>query len=337
MAELFSPLMLAAHASKPHRHVAMCMYSRGRRIAPISSGPPGSSCVAAPAWSSRRRPPSRPRRISVNDLGLWTTPDRPLARIVRWQVSGRRHVYPTRPRRPQGLDSHERRGLSRPSRRARSPSTRVTTPQELTVADLDGLSPPSGQARSAPCGGFRCVEIHGAHGISSTSSCPAVQPPGDQYAGHWRTEPDALRVVDASTELGEAKPLLVRLSCSTGSKRVTIENRSGGALAQGHGADWWIARPAVAPRRSRRSAGYQVPSRRRSGARQHRTMRSTDHDTKWLRRSSGTPCDMWRSGASCSGARTGRSGRAAWATTCLATQYQRPSRRMMLRNASAMT
>jgi 2,4-dienoyl-CoA reductase-like NADH-dependent reductase (Old Yellow Enzyme family) len=208
-------------------------------------------------------------RISVNDLGLWSDAQiEPLARIVRLGKSqgavmctqlahaGRKAWTPTKGRGPFPAVA--------PS--AIAFDAEWATPQELTVADLDGIVAAFRTgAQRAMRAGFDAVEVHGAHGyLLHQFISPLSNRRTDQYGGSLENRARMLlRVVDAVRgELGETKPLLVRLSCSDWIEGgVTIEDQVQTARwLKTHGADLVDCSsggstskvPAVGP-------GYQVP------------------------------------------------------------------------------
>jgi 2,4-dienoyl-CoA reductase-like NADH-dependent reductase (Old Yellow Enzyme family) len=113
--------------------------------------------------------------------------------------------------------------------------------------------------------GFDAVEVHGAHGyLLHQFISPLSNRRTDEYGGSLENRARMLlRVVDAvRTELGETKPLLVRLSCSDWADGgVTIEDQVQVARwLKAHGADLVDCSsggstskvPPVGP-------GYQVP------------------------------------------------------------------------------
>ena len=273
MAELFSPLVLRSVTLRNRIAMSpMCMYSAAEdgiatdfhlaHLAARAVGGAGLVITEAAAVEARGR-------ISVNDLGLWSDAQiEPLARIVRLckaqgavtctqlAHAGRKAWTPTKGRGPFPAVA--------PSAIAFDPEW--TTPQELTVADLDGIVAAFRTgAQRAMRAGFDAVEIHGAHGyLLHQFMSPLSNRRADQYGGSLENRARMLlRVVDAvRTELGEAKPLLVRLSCSDWADGgVTIEDQVQTARwLKAHGADLVDCSsggstakvPPVGP-------GYQVP------------------------------------------------------------------------------
>jgi 2,4-dienoyl-CoA reductase-like NADH-dependent reductase (Old Yellow Enzyme family) len=273
MAELFSPLTLRSVTLRNRIAMSpMCMYSAGEdgiatefhmaHLAARAVGGAGLVITEAAAVEARGR-------ISVNDLGLWSdTQIEPLARIVRLGKSqgavmctqlahaGRKAWTPTKGRGPFPAVA--------PS--AIAFDAEWATPQELTVADLNGIVAAFRTgAQRAMRAGFDAVEVHGAHGyLLHQFISPLSNRRTDQYGGSLENRARMLlRVVDAVRgELGETKPLLVRLSCSDWIEGgVTIEDQVQTARwLKTHGADLVDCSsggstskvPAVGP-------GYQVP------------------------------------------------------------------------------
>ena len=273
MAELFSPLTLRSVTLRNRIAMSpMCMYSAGEdgiatdfhlaHLAARAVGGAGLVITEAAAVEARGR-------ISVNDLGLWNDAQiEPLARIVRLckaqgavmctqlAHAGRKAWTPTKGRGPFPAVA--------PS--AIAFDAEWTTPQELTVADLDGIVAAFRTgAQRAMRAGFDAVEVHGAHGyLLHQFISPLSNRRTDQYGGSLENRARMLlRVVDAvRAELGETKPLLVRLSCSDWIEGgVTIEDQVQVARwLKAHGADLVDCSsggstskvPPVGP-------GYQVP------------------------------------------------------------------------------
>ena len=273
MAELFSPLTLRSVTLRNRIAMSpMCMYSAGEdgiatdfhlaHLAARAVGGAGLVITEAAAVEARGR-------ISVNDLGLWSDAQiEPLARIVRLGKSqgavmctqlahaGRKAWSPTKGRGPFPAVA--------PS--AIAFDAEWTTPQELTVADLDGIVAAFRTgAQRAMRAGFDAVEVHGAHGyLLHQFISPLSNRRPDQYGGSLENRARMLlRVVDAvRAELGDTKPLLVRLSCSDWIEAgVTIEEQIQTARwLKARGADLLDCSsggstpqvPSVGP-------GYQVP------------------------------------------------------------------------------
>ena len=273
MAELFSPLTLRSVTLRNRIAMSpMCMYSAGEdgiatdfhlaHLAARAVGGAGLVITEAAAVEARGR-------ISVNDLGLWSDAQiEPLARIVRLGKSqgavmctqlahaGRKAWSPTKGRGPFPAVA--------PS--AIAFDAEWTTPQELTVADLDGIVAAFRTgAQRAMRAGFDAVEVHGAHGyLLHQFISPLSNRRADQYGGSLENRARMLlRVVDAvRAELGDTKPLLVRLSCSDWIEGgVTIEEQIQTARwLKARGADLLDCSsggstpqvPSVGP-------GYQVP------------------------------------------------------------------------------
>ena len=250
MAELFSPLTLRSVTLRNRIAMSpMCMYSAGEdgiatdfhlaHLAARAVGGAGLVITEAAAVEARGR-------ISVNDLGLWNDAQiEPLARIVRLGKAqgavmctqlahaGRKAWTPTKGRGPFPAVA--------PS--AIAFDAEWTTPHELTVADLDGIVAAFRTgAQRAMRAGFDAVEVHGAHGyLLHQFISPLSNRRADQYGGSLENRARMLlRVVDAvRAELGETKPLLVRLSCSDWIEGgVTIEDQVQVARwLKAHGAD----------------------------------------------------------------------------------------------------
>ena len=273
MAELFSPLTLRSVTLRNRIAMSpMCMYSAGEdgiatdfhlaHLAARAVGGAGLVITEAAAVEARGR-------ISVNDLGLWSDAQiEPLARIVRLGKSqgavmctqlahaGRKAWSPTKGRGPFPAVA--------PS--AIAFDAEWTTPQELTVADLDGIVAAFRTgAQRAMRAGFDAVEVHGAHGyLLHQFMSPLSNRRADQYGGSLENRARMLlRVVEAvRAELGDTKPLLVRLSCSDWIEGgVTIEEQIQTARwLKARGADLLDCSsggstpqvPSVGP-------GYQVP------------------------------------------------------------------------------
>ena len=273
MAELFSPLTLRSVTLRNRIAMSpMCMYSAGEdgiatdfhlaHLAARAVGGAGLVITEAAAVEA-------PGRISVNDLGLWSDAQiEPLARIVRLGKSqgavmctqlahaGRKAWSPTKGRGPFPAVA--------PS--AIAFDAEWTTPQELTVADLDGIVAAFRTgAQRAMRAGFDAVEVHGAHGyLLHQFMSPLSNRRADQYGGSLENRARMLlRVVEAvRAELGDTKPLLVRLSCSDWIEGgVTIEEQIQTARwLKARGADLLDCSsggstpqvPSVGP-------GYQVP------------------------------------------------------------------------------
>jgi 2,4-dienoyl-CoA reductase-like NADH-dependent reductase (Old Yellow Enzyme family) len=273
MAELFSPLTLRSVTLRNRIAMSpMCMYSAGEdgiatdfhlaHLAARAVGGAGLVITEAAAVEARGR-------ISVNDLGLWSDAQiEPLARIVRLGKSqgavmctqlahaGRKAWSPTKGRGPFPAVA--------PS--AIAFDAEWTTPQELTVADLDGIVAAFRTgAQRAMRAGFDAVEVHGAHGyLLHQFISPLSNRRADQYGGSLENRARMLlRVVEAvRAELGDTKPLLVRLSCSDWIEGgVTIEEQIQTARwLKARGADLLDCSsggstpqvPSVGP-------GYQVP------------------------------------------------------------------------------
>jgi 2,4-dienoyl-CoA reductase-like NADH-dependent reductase (Old Yellow Enzyme family) len=273
MAELFSPLTLRSVTLRNRIAMSpMCMYSAGEdgiatdfhlaHLAARAVGGAGLVITEAAAVEARGR-------ISVNDLGLWSDAQiEPLARIVRLGKvqgavmctqlahAGRKAWTPTKGQGP----------LPAVAPSATAFDAEWTTPHELTVADLDGIVAAFRTgAQRAMRAGFDAVEVHGAHGyLLHQFISPLSNRRTDQHGGSLENRARMLlRVVDAvRTELGETKPLLVRLSCSDWAEGgVTIEDQVQVARwLKAHGADLVDCSsggstskvPPVGP-------GYQVP------------------------------------------------------------------------------
>lgn len=273
MAELFSPLTLRSVTLRNRIAMSpMCMYSAGEdgiatdfhlaHLAARAVGGAGLVITEAAAVEARGR-------ISVNDLGLWSDAQiEPLARIVRLGKSqgavmctqlahaGRKAWSPTKGRGPFPAVA--------PS--AIAFDAEWTTPQELTVADLDGIVAAFRTgAQRAMRAGFDAVEVHGAHGyLLHQFISPLSNRRADQYGGSLENRARMLlRVVEAvRAELGDTKPLLVRLSCSDWVEGgVTIEDQvqvvrwlkaRGADLVDCSSGGSTSKLPSVGP-------GYQVP------------------------------------------------------------------------------